>query len=80
MVEEFTSEYLKFIEIPTGQKTKRWKIFSKSSGDWLGSIKWYGAWRQYCFFTDTDNLTIWNKGCLADIQKFIELNKDSRNT
>ena len=77
MVEEFNSQYLQFREVDVPTKTKRWDIYSKSSGWRLGTIKWFSHWRQYCFFPERQ--TIWNKGCLADIQKFIEQNKDSRN-
>ena len=35
----------------------------------LGIVKWYGPWRQYCFFPG--NNTIFNKGCMDDIKDFI---------
>ena len=31
----------------------------------LGEIKWYGPWRQYCF--EPRQNTIFNKTCLQDI-------------
>lgn len=72
-----TSQYLYFDEVPCSTKTKKWDIISKSGGYPLGRIKWYGAWRQYCFFPDIG--TIWNKGCLEDINRFIEDHKNERN-
>jgi len=62
--------YMTFTEVTNpGKKTKIWEIASKSNGGLLGRIKWYGAWRQYCFFPEPD--TIFNIGCLADIDAFI---------
>ena len=53
-----------------GRKTCYYTIHSKSSGGLLGRIQWYGAWRQFCFFPEPGSL--WNAGCLADIQTFID--------
>ena len=36
----------------------------------LGRIWWYGQWRQYAFFPETD--TVWNKDCLDTIQTFLQ--------
>lgn len=74
---EFNSQYLQIREVPTQSKTKKWEIFSKSSGAHLGTIKWFGAWRQYCFFPERH--TIWNTGCLEDVNKFIAAHKNERN-
>jgi len=64
----------------TGQKPKTnvYTIFSKSSGDRLGEIKWYAPWRQYCFFPDEE--TIWFKGCLNEINFLIKKFMDERKT
>lgn len=51
-------------ESPSG-KTEIHSVNSRSSGAILGVIKWYGAWRQYCFFPAND--TIFNRGCMEDI-------------
>lgn len=65
------SEYLWFQEYPSDSgKTLVVKILSKSSGDRLGSIRWYGPWRQYCFYPSPD--TIFNKGCMNDVVKYID--------
>ena len=48
-----------------GRKTRRLEIVSKSGGDVLGTIKWFGRWRQYCFFPKPD--TVWSDGCIADL-------------
>lgn len=36
----------------------------------LGAIKWYGAWRRYCFFPLGQ--TIFEQDCLRDIAAFCE--------
>ena len=62
-----------------GLKTRVWFVRSKSGGEHLGTIKWHGAWRQYCFFpVVTECGTIWSRGCLAEVTKFMEENKGAR--
>jgi len=59
------SKYLEFLLLEKKPKTKVVVVYSKKSGDRLGIIKWYGAWRQYAFFPETG--TIFNVECLNDI-------------
>jgi len=54
---------------PSG-KTRRWSVFSKTSGSRLGSIRWFARWRQYTF--DPAPGTTFNTGCLRDIGDFME--------
>lgn len=67
------SIYIEFHEIKmidsTG-KTKIWNVLQKRSGSTLGKIKWYGPWRQYCFFPVVG--TVFNKTCMDDIGRFIK--------
>lgn len=63
------SEYLLFTEIHDTGKTKVWLVLSKRSGDQLATIRWYGPWRCYTMWPSEG--TIWNKGCLEDINAFI---------
>lgn len=65
------SQYMDFVEINTSGKTKRYAIFSLSNRSQLGEIKWWGPWRQYCFFPADD--TVFNSGCMEDIQAAIKL-------
>ncbi len=58
--------YLVFEETgPEGRKTAVVQIPSASSGDQLGEIRWFGRWRQYCFYPATE--TIFNAGCMETI-------------
>ena len=44
----------------------------------LGFIKWYGSFRQYCFYPEND--TMFSKGCLELINCFLDkVNKRHRN-
>jgi hypothetical protein len=44
-------KYLVFVETDnSGRKTSIWECRNKSSGTVLGEVRWYGAWRQYCYF------------------------------
>ena len=62
--------YLVFTEdkdYSKGRKTKRWVVTSVR-GSQLGSVMWYGAWRQFCFFPAKS--TIFNTDCLTEIADF----------
>jgi hypothetical protein len=64
------SKYLEFLKVATLPGTDVYDVLSKSRGDKLGQIRWYGAWRQYAFFPCGE--TIWNKACLVDLRRFLE--------
>jgi hypothetical protein len=63
------TEYLKFTETPAPGKTRRWLITSRRGGDRLATIAWHGPWRQFSFQPVPG--TIFNTGCLRDIEKFM---------
>ena len=63
-------KYLSFIEQDTRTKTKVFEVRSRFSGSLLGLVKWYAPWRKYCLFIDLPGL-VFDAGCLADIQDFI---------
>ena len=52
------------------RKTHICIISNKRSGERLGSIMWYCPWRCYCFIPQGG--TVWNHGCLQDIQKILK--------
>ena len=65
------SKYLEFEQFKSNTKTKVFKVNSKRHGYCLGLIKWYPAWRQYCFFPLSE--TVFNNTCLLDIVEFIKI-------
>jgi hypothetical protein len=62
-------KYFRIVETAQKPKTKVFSVINKSSGFELGTIAWYGPWRQYCFLPEGN--TVFSKGCLKDIEDFI---------
>ncbi len=50
-------------------KTLIYAVVAKGNFTSLGLIKWYGPWRQYCFFPAGP--AVYSGGCLEDIQDFM---------
>ena len=67
------SKYIHFGVIEEKPKTTVYGVFSKSSGDKLGEVRWYAPWRQYSFKTMNDPRyeTWFNPDCLDYITYFI---------
>lgn len=61
--------YLAFQPIPTSGTTKAWEVYNVVHGSHIGVIRWFGRWRQYCFFPNDQ--TVFHHGCLSDIAKFV---------
>lgn len=61
-----------------GRKTREYHIVNKTQGLRLGVIKWFGRWRQHCFFPEPFDETVWSAGCLADIQDILRQLKEER--
>lgn len=59
---------ISLLEVKT--KTAVYRVVSKSDRFVLGTIKWWGSWRQYCFFPNEE--TVFSKGCMNDLSDFIE--------
>ena len=57
------------------QRTKRFMCIN-NHGTWIGEVSWHPGWRQYCFKPASD--TIFNSGCLDDINDFIKQLMDAR--
>jgi len=70
------SKYIQMQVIERKPKTVVFEVQSKSDHTPLGKIKWYPSWRQYCFFPAS--LCIFSKGCMVDINSFIEQLMDDR--
>lgn len=73
------TKYLTFEQLANpGRKTGIWNVRSASSGAHLGTIRWYGAWRQYCFYPTEP--TIFNTDCLVEIaDRLATCNRWQRN-
>jgi hypothetical protein len=65
-----TYQYINFKLIEQKPKTGVYQCRNNKSGVELGLIKWYPAWRQYCYFPTCQ--AVYSKGCLDDINDFIK--------
>jgi hypothetical protein len=71
-----TKQYITFKKTDELPKTSVWKVVNVSKRTWLGEIRWYGPWRQYCFFPDME--TLFSRGCMAQINQFIMKQMEKR--
>ena len=69
-------QYIHFKVLDDTRKTTVWQCLSNRSNDCLGLVKWYGPWRQYCFFPFGE--TVFNVGCMNDVCDFIKRQRDER--
>jgi hypothetical protein len=60
------------------QKTLTVSVINIHHNQEIGVIKWYSAWRQYCFFPEFN--TIWNKECLNSVNEVITELMNARKT
>jgi len=72
-VPQMTTRYkfIHFVETGKKPKTSTWECRNNSTEDTLGTVKWYGPWRQYCFFPEPIGGLVFNDGCLKDICHFM---------
>jgi hypothetical protein len=62
-----------------GRKTDIYDVRSKRSREHIGTIRWFGRWRQYTFWPMFD--TTWNPDCLRFIaDKCAELTREHRSS
>lgn len=73
-----SSKYMIFEPGFDKAKTKTWTLIAKSTFTELGRIEWYPAWRQYCFLPKQNRALVFSKGCLEEINAFIEAHKNDR--
>jgi hypothetical protein len=66
------SEYLYFNKLnpPPGRKMPRFEIMNRATDAVLGEIRWYGAWRKYCFYPGAE--VLFDEKCLREIADFCE--------
>ena len=81
-------QYIHFLKVRELPKTSVWSCRNNQSGiivgerqsraSELGIVRWYGPWRQYCYFA-TNGLAVYSKSCLKDICSFLaELAEERR--
>ncbi len=51
-------------------KTNIYRVQNKKNGIIIGYIKWFGAFRKYCFFPNPE--TVYDRSCLIEISYFLE--------
>jgi hypothetical protein len=74
------NKWLYFELIEKKPKTNVFAVMSKCGDFMLGIIKWYPAWRHYCFFPTFEEETVYSDRCLKSISEFItELNGKHKN-
>lgn len=69
-LDSLETPFLIFTEIAKGiTKTHVVQVVNRKNKVLLGTIKWYGSWRQYCFYPESNK--IFNRNCLSDIESVI---------
>jgi hypothetical protein len=53
------------------RKTDTWMVVRTAGGSALGEVRFYGAWRKYCFFPYPNSL--YDPDCLKTIAEFCAL-------
>ena len=64
-----TYEYVHFVLAEEKPKTTVWSCLNSNGDVELGIVKWYPAWRRYCYFPTVQ--AVYSAGCLDDISHFI---------
>jgi hypothetical protein len=67
-----SAKWIRFEKRPTtpGYKTDIWHVVATQGDGYLGTVKWWGGWRRYCFFPADGSL--YEQDCLRDIADFCE--------
>lgn len=65
------SSYIVFTDGPPSLsgKTRTWTVHNYT-GRFMGVVKWWTAWRCYCYFPEQN--MVFEKTCLRDIATFVE--------
>ena len=72
--------YIIFIEhknIRKEQKYKSFEVINRLNDRSFGKIKWNSSWKQYAFYPS--NLSYFSKGCLKEIECYIEKVMEERD-
>ena len=63
-------KYITMIHDHDLPKTSVFDVYTKNEKEtYLGEIRWYAPWRQYCFYPQDE--CVFSKGCMNDICDFI---------
>jgi len=62
------NKYIQIKLVINSNKTNVWQVINKKRNTIIGVIKWYGGFRKYCFFPESDMIFDW--GCLRVIADF----------
>lgn len=64
-------EYIEMEKLGTSPsgKTDVYGVYSVKGHDLLGTVKWFGRWRQYTFFPA--EYSVFSAGCLEDVVDFL---------
>ena len=72
-------QYTHFVEIAKKPKTSVWSCRNSGSGAELGTVSWYGPWRQYCYFPTAQ--AVYSDSCLIGIAAFLgDLNDERKSS
>lgn len=71
-------KFIYFTKITQKTKTSVWKCRNNKNHWPLGEVKWYPAWRQYCYFPTDEG--VYSRGCLENINDFIDQLEEERKT
>ena len=65
-------KWIAIAKMPVNPKkvTSEFVILTEDLRLTLGTIKWFGRWRQYAYFPNSD--TVYEKQCLKDISSFLD--------
>lgn len=67
----YEDEWLKIILTEIKPKTRVCSVMSKCSDCKLGEIKWYPAWRHYCYFPNWQDEFVYSDRCMLAIGTFL---------
>ena len=72
-----SNPYLTFQDMtPVGRLTHLVEVIAVRDGTLLGTIRWYGPWRQYVFAPEP--FCVFNTGCLKTIEQNVRVMNDIR--
>ena len=74
-LERIDGKYIYFLKpIKQNPKTEIWNIFNTEHNEYLGQIRWHGAWHKYGWFFNTNDVTYrFEIVCLTDIINHLDI-------